>query len=140
MGLFTNNKETVYPFSGFDGQLLYRGNPAANAKITRSYEQLGGDTHEETIYADSEGRFSFESITSEFKKPVLAPVEYMSHQSIFVEYLGENIQIWGGGKADKSEFAEFGGSSPKQLTCEITGEAKLFELAKGGIVSRCTWK
>jgi len=139
MGLFSKKeKEIVYPFSGFEGQLLYKGEPAAGAKITRKYNQMDKDKFEETITADAEGRFKFESIAVEYNPPALRALDYMSHQSIFVKYNNEEFQIWGGGKGDREEFAEFNGQ-PKNLICEITGDIRRVDAKKGFVGTACYW-
>ncbi len=77
-------KEPAYPFSGFSGQLLFKGKSAVNAKITRTYELLD-DKHEETITADSDGNFIFDSIEVKYRTPMLASVEFSALQEVFVE-------------------------------------------------------
>jgi hypothetical protein len=138
MGLFKKDKEIVYPFSGFEGQLLFKGEPAAGAKIIRSYELQGADKVEETINSDSNGLFKFESIAVEHKKPTLAPLNFLSHQDIFVEYKNQTYNIWTGGKTDKAEFSEFKGK-PKDLTCELTDDTHTVDLGIGFIGTNCHW-
>lgn len=139
MSLLNKKKEIVYPFSGFEGQLLYKGEPAANAKITRIYNQMEQGEIQETATTDNEGKFNFESIALEFKKPLISAVSYISHQKIFVTFNQETYQIWGGGKSSKLEFSEFGNKRPEQLTCELTDEPYVVDLEKDGIVTNCKW-
>ena len=135
MGLL--KKEPACAFSGFEGQLLYKGEPAAGAKITRSYE-LFKDKGEETIYADDQGRFRFESIIVPFRTPFLAPVSFVSHQNIWITYKDETYQIWTGGKMSKEEFSELG-SKPKNLWCEITEELRGID-TNGLLGTNCHWE
>lgn len=135
MGLL--KKEKVFPFSGFEGQLLFKGKPAAGAKITRSYE-LFKESASETIETDQEGHFSFESIEIPFRTPLLAPVEFLSFQDIFVDYNNKEFHIWTSSKRSKQEYAEFGGQRVK-VKCEITKEPVGKELPKGLLVTSCEW-
>lgn len=131
---FIRMKEPVYPFSGFSGQLEYQGKPAAYAKVTRSYQLFGEDeVHEETIQANDEGRFSFESIVVNYKTPLLSPLEFLSYQKVFVDYDSKAIQIWGTGKRTKEEFSEFGGQ-PMKLNCELTDELRRVDIHTRGVV------
>ncbi len=133
-------KETAYPFSSFSGQLLFKGKPAVQAKITRQYELLD-DKHEETIIADTEGRFSFESIPVKYRTPLLATVEFSALQEVFVEYQGNNYQIWASSKRIKDEHGEFGGKKPKNFYCEITDELDRFDNPIIGFAAtNCHWE
>lgn len=131
-------KEIVCPFSGFEGQLFYQGKPAAGARITRSYE-LFKEKGEETIFADEEGRFRFESIFIPFKTPFLAPVEFLSYQNIYVSYEKHEFHVWTSSKGSKLEYAEFGGAF-KTVTCEITDEPIGVDVEDGLLVTSCIWK
>ena len=140
MGLFNNKKEIVYPFSGFDGQLLYKGEPAAGAQLTRSYDMFG-EKFEETIIADEEGRFAFTSIAKEFRAPLFSPVEFLVHQEIFVDFKSKRIQIWGTSKRLKGEYSEFNGKSVF-IRCEITEEPRAVERSEqqGLMVTNFYWE
>ena len=137
MGFFNNKKEIVYPFSGFEGQLFYKGEPAAGAQLTRSYDMFG-EKFEESIMADKEGRFAFTSIAKEFRTPLFSPVEFLVHQDIFVKYGENSYQIWAGGKMDKEEYSEFNGK-PSALSCEITSDLRRVDLKHGFIGTNCHW-
>ena len=137
MGLFNNKKEIVYPFSGFDGQLLYKGEPAAGAQLTRSYDMFG-EKFEETITADEEGRFAFSSIAKEFRAPLFSPVEFLVYQDIFVKYHENKFHIWTAGKSAKEEYAEFNGTKVK-INCELTNEPSGKSLPTILLVTSCNW-
>ncbi len=132
--MFFGKTITVYPFSGFEGQLFHKGQPAAHAKIRRTYN-WDGDTHEEVIEADEQGRFKFDSISVETKESL---VQFVSDQHVHVDFDGASFEIWDCGKLAKGEFAEFGGE-PKNLRCEITDDSKSFQLPLGFASSNCTW-
>lgn len=138
MGLFNKKTETVYPFSGFDGQLFYKGEPAAGAVITRIYNQMEEGEVEETTTADDHGYFQFKSISTEFKQPTLSSLSYLSRQKIIVNYKHENFRIWGGGKPDKREFSEFQGK-PKNFTCELTEDRRTIDHGVSFIGTNCHW-
>ncbi|MGH1485611.1 MAG: DUF6795 domain-containing protein [Cellvibrionaceae bacterium] len=132
-------KELAYPFSGFSGQLLFNGEPAANAKITRVYElESKKELQKDEVVADQQGRFSFDAITVQYRTPVLGAFEFLSHQDVIVEYKGEEYQIWGGGKFNKDEYAEFGGK-PNNFRCELTEDIRRVEIEKGVYGTNCHW-
>ena len=131
--IFTK-KITVYPFSGFEGQLFYKGKPAAFAKVKRTYDW--DDTlHEEEVTADEQGRFRFESVSVEIRESL---AQFVSSQKINVEFNNLDIRIWSCGKIAEEEFGEFGGK-PKNLTCELTDEWKSMQLPDGIVGSICSW-
>ena len=130
-----SKKMTVYPFSGFEGQLLHNGEPAAFATVTRTYD-WDGTLHEETIKADEEGRFSFESVSVEMRQGI---AQFSSSQKIFVQYKNEKYQVWVCGKIAKQEFGEFGGK-PKAMVCEVTADREVIALPSGGVGTSCSWE
>ena len=133
MGLF-GKKITVYPFSGFSGHLLYKGSPAAGAKVTRSWD-WDGTKHEETVVASDIGEFSFDAIKVETRESLY---EFVSSQRVVVEHKGENYTIWVCSKRLTELYGEFG-AEPKHLNCEITNELHDIDLERGLAVSNCTW-
>lgn len=136
MGLLKG--ESVYAFSGFSGQLLFKGEPASNAKITRRYELSKPNEYEDSTITDSEGRFSFESAIADYRKPLLDVHGFLARQQIFVEYQRETYQIWGGSKDAKEEYSEFKGK-PQNLTCELTEEPHMVDLRTSFIGTSCHW-
>lgn len=138
MGLFSNKLEVVYPASGFEGQLLYKGQPASGAVIERVYDQMEqGEVKEKTV-ADEQGRFKFLSVALDYKEPWLSPVSYQSHQTITVTYKELEIEIWRGSKSGKGEFSEFSGK-PKNFTCELTEQKRSLRVDFGFFGTNCHW-
>ncbi len=133
MGLF-GKKITVYPFSGFSGQLLHEGEPAAYAKVTREWD-WDGTKHEEVTSADKDGYFSFEPVRVETRESLS---EFVSSQRVTVNFKMEDYSIWVCSKRDKGIYGEFG-SEPVNLKCELTQELFDVDLIKGLAVSNCTW-
>lgn len=138
MGLFGRQKELVYAFSGVEGQLLYKGSPAAGAVVTRSYAQMDDAEVKESVFADDQGRFTFDSIKVEYKAPILSPLEYLSYQVITVHFNNMETRIWGGGKVSKEEYSEFKGK-PRDFTCELTDERRTIDFGVGFIGTNCFW-
>jgi hypothetical protein len=137
MGIW--KKEPGYAFSGFSGQLLFNGEPASHAKLIRRYELSKPNEFEDSTVADGDGYFSFESILVKYRAPLLASHDFLSHQQIFVEYRGEQYQIWGGGKTQREEYSEFGGK-PSNLKCELTEESRRVKNELSGMIgTNCHW-
>lgn len=137
MGIF-KKKETGCVFSGFDGQLLYEGEPAAGATLIRKYELFGRKGEDKTT-ADSNGHFQFDSVFWEFSEPFLTPTGFLVHQQIFVQYQNTETQIWGGGKGATPEFSEFNGK-PKDLVCELTNDPRRVDIEDHGFIgTSCSW-
>ncbi len=133
--------EPAYPFSGFSGQLLFKGEPVSNTKIVRQYElQTQSGVHEDTAMTDKEGYFTFESILIKYRTPILSSHEFLSHQGINILYQDETYHIWVGGKTERGEYTEFGGK-PKNLRCELTEEPRRVKHEIAGVIStNCHWE
>lgn len=134
MGLLKGEK--VCLFSGFAGQLLLNGEPANGAEISRKYEWKNKETRD-LVTADDDGKFSFETVWGSSRGFV---VQFVSHQEIFVKYQGKDYQIWTGGKLIEEEFVEFGGSSPKNLSCELSEDMRRVDMEIGFIGTSCHWE
>jgi hypothetical protein len=65
--------------------------------------------------------------------------EFVSYQSIFVYYQGQEYQIWGIGKLEKGEYSEFDGK-PENFRCELTDEPRGVELKRGFVTTSCYWE
>ncbi|MGH1485612.1 MAG: DUF6795 domain-containing protein [Cellvibrionaceae bacterium] len=131
--------EPAYPFSGFSGQLFFKGEPAAQAKVTRIYElESKKGPQQDIVVTDEKGEFSFESVLLRYRNPVLGAFEFLSHQDVIVEYNGEEYQIWGGSKFNKDEYAEFGGK-PNNFRCELIEDIRRVEIGKGVYGTNCHW-
>ncbi len=133
--MFFGKKVTVYPFSGFEGQILYQGQPAAYAKVKRTYD-WDGTLHEETVETDEQGKFSFDSVSVETR---LGISQFVSAQDIYVDYKGKTTEIWTCGKIEEEEFGEFGGE-PEEFICELTNDQKAMRLPRGAVGTNCVWK
>lgn len=137
MGLF-NKKDTGCVFSGFDGQLLFEGKPAAGAVITRKYE-LFDRSGEDSVTTDENGHFSFSPVIWEYKEPLLAPVGFIVYQNMYVSYNNQETHIWSASIRSNQEFSEFT-APPENLRCELTGSVYGAEPIGGGILaSSCVW-
>lgn len=138
LGFFGGEKEAVYPASGFQGQVLYLGEPAVGALITRVFNQMDEGDFVEQVVADDEGRFTFSSVAFEYSEPWLSPVSYQSHQSITVTYQNVEVEIWRGFKTGKGEYSEFSGI-PKNLVCELTEQKRSIRVDLGFFGTKCHW-
>lgn len=130
-----SKKTIVYPFSGFEGQILFQGKPASHATVKRNYNWDGTD-HEMIIKADSQGRFSFGPVAIESK---ISLQQFVSHQSISVTFMGKNFDIWIATKLAPEEFSEFG-SRIKNLTCELTEKRRAIQQVSGFVGTSCHWE
>ncbi|SBT17883.1 hypothetical protein MGA5115_01999 [Marinomonas gallaica] len=138
MGLF-KKKEAGCVFSGFEGQLLYQGEPAADAVLIRKYELFGRKGEDKTI-ADAAGNFEFNSVFWEFTEPFITPTGFLVHQQIFVQYQNTETQIWGGAKVEPPELYEFNNQQPNNLVCEITDGARRVNTGERGFIgTNCHW-
>ncbi len=141
MSLF-RKKKTGCMFSGFSGQLLYHGEPAAGAIIQRRYRLFFEEDFVEDIepvIADEEGRFQLESIIRDYKEPFFSPISFKAYQEIFVQFNNEELDMWVASKRTPDEFYEFGGH-PVTVTCEITKEPEPVNLELGLLVTNCQWQ
>jgi hypothetical protein len=136
MSLLKGEKACVA--SGFEGRVTYEGKPASGARIVRkfSWKDEKGET-EETI-ADKDGRFSFPSHWSVFRR--MLPVEVYARQSIFIYFKNQEYQVWGTGKMDRKEYSEFGGKKPENFHCELTDdEVRGIVLETEFVSTTCSW-
>ena len=131
--------EKVCIASGFEGRLTFEGKPAAGAKIVRKifWRKAGGDAEE--VNTDKDGRFQFPSCWDNLKQ--VLPQQFVVQQSIFVQYKGNETQIWETGKMEKTEFSEFGGEKPQNFRCELTdSEIRGVPLEVGFVATTCFWE
>ncbi|WP_111641437.1 DUF6795 domain-containing protein [Marinimicrobium alkaliphilum] len=135
MSLFSG--EDVYVFSAMDGHLTYQGQPAAGAKIIRHVAWKDREGESEETVADENGYFSFPSMKRKLRQ--FLPAQFVAHQSIFVVYRDERVQIWGTGKLGKEEYAEVG-RKPLEFTCELTDDPRRVDVEYGFIFTSCKWK
>src|SRR5690554_605838 len=137
MSMFSESEQEVILFSPIEGVITYEGRPAVGAKVARtvSWKDSKGET--ETTVTNEIGRFSFSPKKDSFKHNSV--VQFVAHQQIFVVFEGKEYQIWGNGKLEKEEYAEFGGK-PKNLRCELTQEPDRVDTKNGWVVTSCQWE
>lgn len=122
-------------FSEVNGVLLFQGKPAAGAVVKRQVEYQDKDGDQTT--ADDAGRFSLPAL---YQRSVVKflPAEFVAAQSLVVEYQGQEYKIWSNTKRKPEPNAELGGQ-PLNLSCEITGELKLYREFGSILRTSCTW-
>ncbi len=136
MSLFKGEKVCVA--SGFEGRVTFEGKPASGARIVRNIFWKNDKGEPEESIADKDGRFSFPS-RWEILRQVL-PMQFAVPQNIFVYYKGQEYQVWGTAKMEKSEYSEFGGKTPENFRCELTDDdirGVPFEV--GFVSTTCFW-
>lgn len=132
--MFFRKKTIVYPFSGFDGVIVYQGTPLKHTTVKRTYD-WNGTIHEDITQTDENGRFHFSSVAIEARESLS---QFVSSQSIFIYHEDNEIQIWSCGKILEDEFGEFGGK-PENFTCDLGGEWQAVRLPYGIAGSLCNW-
>ncbi|WP_237567767.1 DUF6795 domain-containing protein [Microbulbifer hydrolyticus] len=123
-------------FSEMEISILFKGEPAKGATITRTIEWK--KEHTDQFTADDNGRVT---LPAEFENHLLKafPMEFVAAQYVTVQYEGEEYEIWNYAKRDAEFNSEMQGS-PLRLTCELTDESKT-QRAFGSILgTRCTWQ
>lgn len=135
MSLFKGEKVCIA--SGFEGRVTMKGKPAAGARIVRKFNWKDEKGETEETVADEDGRFGFPSHWDVLRR--FLPVEVVAYQSLFVHYDGQEYQVWGTGKMQKSEYSEFGGK-PKNFRCELTDELRRVDLEHGFVGTSCYWE
>lgn len=134
MSLFKG--EEVCVASGFEGRVLFKGKPAAGARIVRKFNWKNEKGQKEETIADEEGKFSFPSHFDILRRVI--PAQFVAYQDIFAFYQGKEYRIWRTGKLDKSEFSEFGGK-PTNFRCELTEALRRVDLDRGFVGTNCYW-
>lgn len=132
--MFFGKKNIVYPFSGFEGHLTHKGQPAGGAIVKRTYD-WDGEMHEETVMSDENGFFRFDSVAIETRESL---TQFVSSQRIYVTFESVEYETWVCGKIAQEEYGEFGGK-PINLTCELTDDLKALELPRGYVGTNCRW-
>lgn len=115
-------------FSALKGFLTHKGAPASNALITLRIE----------LPSEPDMVFNFKSIESGFfqipeqrvKRSIGPIAHYAVHQSIVVQFEGEEFEVWRFSKSNDSlnpetngEYTELGGK-PVGVTCELTDKLR----------------
>lgn len=123
-------------FSEMEISILFKGEPASGAKITRTIEWKEERTDQFTT--DDNGRAT---LPAEFENHLLKafPMEFVSAQHLTVQFEGEEYEIWNYAKRDADLNSEMHGA-PLQLTCELTSESKTQRAFGSVLGTRCTWQ
>jgi len=135
MSLFKS--EEVWIFSPMEGVITFQGEPAANAQIVRVLKWKDDEGETERFEAGSDGAFWIPGKQETLK--TFLPAQFVAHQAVFVEFNGEEFQIWEMGKLDKGKFAETG-QELSNLRCELTDEMQPVEVAGGLLMTSCKWE
>lgn len=129
--------EEVCIFSGFEGRLTYKGEPAAGARVVRHVSWKDEKGVSDETMTDEKGEFSFASRWDSLKGLMkILPSEFVAHQTIHVFYQDSKHHIWSASKRRKEEYSEFNGS-PAFLSCELTDELEPFEVERGLVATSC---
>ncbi|WP_444923644.1 DUF6795 domain-containing protein [Microbulbifer sp. DLAB2-AF] len=120
-------------FSEMKIRLTLDGKPAVGAKITRSVDWK--DEKIDFFTSDGEGNVK---LPAKFESSVtqVLPVEFISSQSINVEYENKNYLIWIYAKRNPGENSEMNGN-PINLSCELTDEPKTERKFKSALKTSC---
>lgn len=123
-------------FSSFTCHITLNGEPVKGAKIIRKVDVKNEDNGKfsDEALTDSQGNFSFPTMTAPFKTPALA--ELMIVQDMYVHYENKEYYIWTHTKMNAEEFADFGGT-PENITCELTNQMKGRKLDLAIVVVSC---
>ncbi len=126
----------VVLFSPMEGIITYKGQPAANAKITRTIIWKGDEGETDTFHTAENGEFKLPIKEAKVRIPLLG--EFVLTQELVVFYEGEEFAIWGKSKRDLGEYGELGGE-PQNLSCELTDEVVRLEGYNGLFGTSCKW-
>ncbi|WP_152450770.1 DUF6795 domain-containing protein [Microbulbifer sp. THAF38] len=120
-------------FSEMKIKITLDGSPAAGAKITRSIDWKEEKT--DIFTSDKEGNVL---LPAEFESSItqVLPVEFISSQSINVEYENRSYLIWIYAKRNPAENFEMNGN-PINLACELTDEPKTERKFKSALKTSC---
>ncbi|MFA0814000.1 DUF6795 domain-containing protein [Microbulbifer epialgicus] len=120
-------------FSEMKIRLTLNGEPAVGAKVIRTIdwkdEQVDFYTSDEDGNIDLPAKFE-----SSFTQ--VLPVEFISSQSINVEYENNNYLIWIYAKRNPGENSEMNGD-PINLSCELSDEPKTERKFKSAVKTSC---
>jgi len=120
-------------FSEMKIKITLNGKPASGAKIIRTVdwkdEQVDFFTSDEGGNIDLPAKFE-----SSFTQ--VLPVEFISSQSINVEYENNNYLIWIYAKRNPGENSEMNGN-PINLSCELSDEPKTERKFKSAVKTSC---
>ena len=110
-------------FSQVEGVITFKGEPVVGARVIRRLEDENDNAEDDFTVTDDRGYFSMPARMKRFANPLQ---EVFGWQYMFVEYGGEEIQIWGAVKHQKEQNSELGGV-PISLVCELTNDKRIWE-------------
>ncbi len=134
MSLFKG--KDVYVFSAMEGAITYEGKPAAGAKIIRKVKWKDQEGESDSTVSGDNGEFSLPVMNRTLRQ--VFPAQFVAHQSIYVQYKGQEFHIWEMGKLDKQEYGELGGK-PINFRCELTDELLAVKVERGLLGTSCVW-
>ncbi len=139
MSLFFGEKKKVEAVlvSPMEGQLLFEGEPASEAKITLWTKWKNPEGEFFTYTADKNGYFKIPEQRDFYKVSALAQI--VITQEITVEYKNRKYLIWTLSKTSTHQFGELGGE-PSQLKCELTNEIEPYLTDDVSLGTTCQWK
>lgn len=128
--------EEVVLFSPMEGKITFHGREAAQAKITRvvKWKDEVGDS--EIFYANENGEFVLPLKKTRVRIHPLA--EFVISQSIYVNFEGKDVQVWGRSKRGIELYDELGGA-PQNFRCELTDEVEYIDVDDGLFGTLCKW-
>lgn len=123
-------------FSEMKIQLTLNGEPAAGAKIIRTINWKEEIT--DTYFTDDSGFIELPAAYGSSFTQVL-PVEFVSSQTIHVEYKDRDYKIWIYAKRNPGENSELKGE-PFDLSCELLDEPKTERAFNSILKTSCKFK
>ncbi len=126
----------VVLFSPMEGIVTYKGEPAANAKITRLLIWKGDEGETDTFYTSDNGEFMLPEKKAKVRIPAFA--EFVLTQELSVFYEEQEFSIWVRAKQELGEYGELGGK-PENLRCELTDKRVRLEGYLGLFGTSCKW-
>ena len=137
MSIFFKGEEVeAVLFSPLEGQLTYKGKPAAGAKIKLwiAWKDKQGET--EYFSADEQGYFKLPKKTVVYRDSPLAQIVIV--QELYVEYQANSYLIWSLSKTKTGEFSELGGK-PIGFRCELEDELETIRTDDVLMGTACQW-
>lgn len=136
MSLLYHPEQEIVVASPMEGQITYKGKPAADAKVERILKWKDDKGQTDFTNTNKDGFFKLPIVKESAKLPKLA--QFVAHQEIAVTYEGTRYVIWVMGKMGKTLFSELGGN-PKNLRCELMDDLNRVETDDGLLGTVCNW-
>ena len=133
MSIFDVGRACV--FSEVSGVVTYKGEPVSGATIRR-VAKWQKEQEDRTVTA-ADGSFYFGPM---YQRSVLKllPAEFVAHQRLLIEHLGQEVLMWSTTKRNTEENAELNGK-PLKFSCELTDEPRFDRNYRASIKTICTW-